>query len=157
MPYLNFRRHKDGVCKQKKKTIQKCQNEAWMSVINMVYENCCVRCSDNNGLRMCVHHFHSSVIMCYSKDNYELKISTSPTMNLIQFSVGKESYKEESSLSRIVGSTTELQHIHNYYTNNSVSKNTIITSIITPTRESRNEKRNYEMRQDEEAKKTRKH
>ena len=77
-------------------------------------------------------------------------------MHLTQFSIENESYIEESSLSRILCSPSDLQYVHNYEMNNDTSKNTIIPSIITPARESRDKKRNYEILQDEEAK-NRKH
>ena len=71
----------------------------------------------------------------------------------LQLCIWHESFKEASLLSRIAGSTEDLQCVCNFEMNNQISANAIISSIITYTRKSRNKKRNYEILQDEEVKK----
>ena len=100
-----------------------------------------------------MHRFHSSIIICDSNDNSELKIGAAPTMCLSQFSIENESYKEKSSLSRTIGAVEDSQCVKKYEMNNDASKKTTIPSMTTPIHESRNKKRNYETLQDEEAKK----
>ena len=124
-----------------------------MSAINRGHENSCVRYSDYHNTRACTHRFYTSVIMCDSNDGYELKIGAALSVHLTKNSIENESCKEESSLSRTLGSPEDLQCVCNYEMSNDTSKNAMILSMITTARESRNNKRNYEMFQDKEAKK----
>ena len=133
--------------------VKKCQHEAWMSAINRGYENGnYLGCADIRNIRICIHHFHSSVINVTSNE-CTLKIGAAPTMCLTQFSLENDICKEEKTLQRIVGSADDMERIHNYEMRSKPAEIETLPCIVTPTREDRHKKRRYELAQTEKAKK----
>ena len=85
-----------------------------MLAINQGYEGNAPEPPENSDCRICIYHFHSSVINCDDNGIYSLKNGAAPTLNLSKFSMENESYKEEKSLSRIVESLEDLQYVYEY-------------------------------------------
>ena len=65
-------------------------------------------------------------------------------MHLTKFYMENDGCKEDTSLQRIVGHTEDLQLIHNHENNNNELPNDNTSAIVTPTRESRHNKRRFE-------------
>ena len=123
-----------------------------MDTINTGYENRRAECLDTRNIRIYMHHFHPSIIFYNSVSKYELKIGASAMMYLTKFAIDNDNYKEEKTLLRITGSTKDMQNIHNYENENKEGSNNKILAIVTPTRDSYNNKRHFELLQLEEKK-----
>ena len=129
--------------------VKKCQYEAWITDINRGYENGnYLGCADIKNIRICIHHFHPSVINV-SSNEYTLKIGAAPTMCLTQFSLENDICKEEKTLQRIVGSADDMERIYNYEMRSKPAEIETFPCIVTPTREDRHNKRRYEFAQTE--------
>ena len=134
--------------------VKKCQCEAWITAINRGYENGnYLGCADVYNIRICIHHFHPSVIN-FSSNECALKIGAAPTMCLTQFSLENDIFKEEKTLQRIVGSADDMEHIYNYEMRSKPVEIETFPCIVTSTREDRHDKRRCELAQTEKAKKT---
>ena len=80
-----------------------------------------------------------------------LKAGATPTMSLTEFSMKNENFKEENHLQRIVGAPEDLQCVHDYSVEHSNNKSckksspiSLNATIVSPTRESRTNKRRHE-------------
>ena len=135
---------KEGLYESKKNNVKICQHQAWMHAITKGYTNGRPECSHKNNMRICICHFHPSVIFKNSDGKYQLRTGASPTMCLTKFSMENDNFKEDTSLPRIVGNTEDLQIIYNHENNNNELSNDNKSAIVTPTRESRHNKRRFE-------------
>jgi len=131
--------------------IKRNQHKAWVSAINKSHPEGNFTCSDTYNTRLCLHHFHPSVIYVENSDKYTLKIGAAPTMYLTKLSFQNDNFKEEKHLQRIVGDPEDLQCVYEYNINhsnekshNKLSSNCLNATIVTPTRESRTCKRRHE-------------
>ena len=129
---------------EKKNNIKRCQHDAWMKAISLGYGGACTRYSDAQNMRICIHHFHPSVIVLSSDGKPSLKVGAAPTMNLTKFSMENNNFKENKNLSRIVGTKENLQDVHNDVNKSFTGDNSNISNIVTPTRQDRSNKRSYE-------------
>ena len=121
---------------EKKNNIKRCQHDAWTKAISLGYGEF-TKYSDTRNMRICINHFHPSVIDLSSDGKPRLKVGAAPTMNLTKFSMENENFKENKNLSRIVGTKEDLQDVCNDVNSN-------VSNIVTPTRQERSNKRSYE-------------
>ena len=136
---------KDGACRHKKESIKNCQQKVWIGAINRGYENGRPGYSDTRNVRACMSHFHPSVILLNSKVKHELKIEVSPTINMTKFSIANNNFEKDVTLQRIVGSAEDMQRTCNYDNKKNGTLNDATSAIVTPTRDYRNDKRNFDM------------
>ena len=122
--------------------MENCHCKAWMDTISRGYENGRPDFSDARNVRARTCPFHPSAVLRNSKGKHELKIGTSPAMCLTKFSMENDNFKEEKKLPRILGSTEETQHAHDYENKKNETLNDKTSAMVTPTRDSRNDKRN---------------
>ena len=108
------RRGKDGEYSNKLSNIKKCQHAAWMFVINRGLGNNFIDCANDKNVRICILHFHPSVHTCDDNGKHTLKIGSAPTMCLSKFSMENDAHKEDEHMRRIVGSTEDINYVHEY-------------------------------------------
>ena len=107
-PITKLYRGKDSEYKNKKNNIKLCQHKAWMDDIIRGYENGRKEHSHARNVRLCIHHFHPSVIYRKYDGKHELKIGASPAVCLTKFSFDNDNHKENKTLSRIMGRAEDL-------------------------------------------------
>ena len=105
------RRGKDGACKNRLNSIEKCQNEAWMLAVNRGCGKNVMQWPNDKRIRICMHHFHPSVHTCDDNGKHTLKIGANPTMHVSRFSMENEACKEDQNACRIAGSPKDHDHI----------------------------------------------
>ena len=98
---------------EKKNNVKRCQHDAWMKAISLGYGGASTEHDDARNMRICINHFHPSVIDFSSDGKTRLKVGAAPTMNLTKFSMENENFKENKNLSRIVGAKEDLQDVCN--------------------------------------------
>ena len=91
-----------------------------MIAINKGYENEIPEYSSSKNIRICIEHFHSSVIKHNNNCNYELVTGASPIMYLTKFSFDNENYAKDKTLPRSLGSTEDIQCVYDYETNENI-------------------------------------
>ena len=138
---------------KRKNNIKKCQNESWIAAISRGNTDGVCEHYDCPNIRTFIHHFHPSVIQCDDNGEYILKVGASPTLYLKKFAMDNERFKEETYLQRNVGSTEDIQCIHNYEINDNIILSTPKSNIVTLTRDIRNNKRRHDVLQLEDAEK----
>ena len=79
-----------------------------MMVANMGYVDKTLNSSQKERKTMCLKHFYPSFFNRDHNDNFVLKVGTSPTMNLTEFSMSNENFKEDKKLPRTVGNVEDL-------------------------------------------------
>ena len=153
MPKPSAHKGKHGMRREKKSNIKKCQHGAWVSDANRGCEGGAPKTSENHEHRTCVCLFYPSVMQCDNNGKHSLKNGASPTLNLSKFSIENETFNEEKSLPRILGSAECSQHVHEHENKDENLKTTTKETIVSPTRDIRTNKCRRDSLQDEEAKK----
>ena len=143
-------RDKHRVCLNNIKTKQ---HEAWMSIINSGYPSNTKSANDIRNTRICIKHFHPSVLCLDANSKHKLKLGASPTLLLTKFSVENENFSENKNLPRIVGSNEDHQCVLNHLRKNADSNSTPKIESLTPERNNRSFKRQMEIEIEEEARK----
>ena len=84
--------------RRKKNKISQKQRIAWLKICHHDKQ------SDSNNLRMCLKHFHSSILTKSDSNKYSLKMGAIPTIHLTKTSHVNEEFAEIKSLPRFVAS-----------------------------------------------------
>ena len=108
-----------------------------MKAIGLGYGDAFTKYSDTRNIRICINHFHPSMIVLNSNGKPSLKVGAAPTINLTKFSMENENFKENKNLSRVAGTKEILEDTHKDACIN-------IPNIVTPTRQDYSNKRSYE-------------
>ena len=89
---------KDKPCRTAMSNIKRHQHKAWVSAINKSHPEGNFVCSDTCNTRLCMHHFHPSVIQLENSDKHTLKTGAVPTMYLTKISFQNDKTKYHSWL-----------------------------------------------------------
>ena len=73
--------------REKSSAIKQCQHDAWMLAVNRGYQDQHFKEADNGNVRICIHHFHPSVITMDENGKHRLKPGAAPTLYLTPFSM----------------------------------------------------------------------
>ena len=103
------------------------------------------KCEDEKNMRICMCHFHPSVVCQNSSGKCMLKNGVSPTTRMTKFSKENGKHAEESSLPRIAGKVEDLQCMRNCEQKLKMPPNSNASQIVTPSRENRANKRNFDV------------
>jgi len=121
------------------------QRKAWINVIQSTYKNNKeINDIDNNNIRICVKHFHSSVLNIDSNGKHTLKIGACPTLFLTKFSQSNEKFNENKNLCRLAGSSEDHQLIYNHQNDESEQKFGKNLQSTENSRLNRSKKRQYQ-------------
>ena len=111
---FNSYRGEDSQYKISKNNVKNCQHHAWMNAIAKGCKDGIPKCEDEKNMRICICHFHPSVVHQNSSGKCMLKNGALPTMRMTKFSKENGKCAEESSLPRIAGKVEDLQCMRNH-------------------------------------------
>lgn len=145
-------RGKDKAYRTALSNIKTCQHEACVSAINKSHPKGNFKYSDVSTARICIYHFHPSLIKYDEKKNkYTLNIGAAPTIKLTYFSLHNHDFQENKGMKRTVGRTEDLLCVYNYINKHGSEKGNNTSSLIsfkatatTATKEERINKRRCE-------------